>query len=890
MEDELLPPPPKKGTSNQGGDDLLPPPPKKEIVQTSPKELSAEDSKDINSKQDIAFAEKNRKDAEAFKAGTDDVRKHQKEQQNANWTPEANGGLPEPIQKKLGQKNAFEYVGEQNTKVQKAISDIEQQKTNFTKFDYSKNFKEYVELGKQIANFNPNEAPDYGDIEPMSKSAKEALKVEHQKQYSDLIKKSQELAKQPFDLTSSNWDEVGLTADQLKAKKLPKDMQHINTVGDALKFWNDEVDRSQKLTGTYKEALQDRDEVINALRDTQGIKLDSEGYHELNQGMSYLNGLNSNISNIGLTFSLIGASDKQKIKIYNEQVGKGIVDPVKPTGTGAEFAQTLGELTPYFIPGVGLEMAGVEGTALTVGHALTNAFMMGANNYSQAGVEAYKKAYEESGGNEQLALQKANQSAAVGGVTGVAIGGIGLPAFEKVGSKIGTSLLSEYATKEEIAGAIKNGSLDASKLSIDQHLLYSLPKSFVANMPFYAGKVIGNKFKQLEGDDKIGLFDGAAQEYFGAVMLGSALDHLVYGSRKLTDAVKGPLENALAKYGAEKTQETLTQQVDAGNITKQKADEIIKPIEAKATAYKMMPENLTIDQQNLVLPLVTENNALLKKVEGSSYPDQASQAKIEANNRKILEITEAPLTDKEKDEMSKLKADEKANGGKLSRIDRDKLTHFEKRLDAIDATKKAKEPVVEKKVEEPKLVNVGQEQLPLIESEEQLKALPDKTKYVVRENGEDVIHTKETPKTEEKPVVEKEQKSVLPKPEEVAQHIDENHAAAKAEIDQKLKDKTITREEARKQLADLQKKATKELVDKRSADSKANKEQLKPVTDKFDEYDAIKKKKGISRSNATADFIETHGEEGVAIKAVSDNWQALKKELEEKGILEVNCP
>jgi len=564
---------------------------------------------------------------------------------------------------KMNGRSPNVYVADKANEQMKLSGDFEAAKTKLQSLNYvSNNFMNFMKMADQLKNLHAG-TPEYNA----------------------LVTKIQEQEKLPFDIRAENWDESRMTQDQLRKQKLPADLQDLKTVGDAVQRYGLLHGNAVSLQNKIQGVKQDISDVVTPMREVHGITVNKNNVHELGVYSSFLNGLLSNVSNIATAASLIGASDDRKQQIYKDAIGAQIIDPAQPASEPAKVAGTAGNLAPYFLPGMAIENMSAGAAIKTLGSNMVNGLMMGLNNYYESGLQAYKATLDKTG-DEAEALKNANGAAKTGGVIGGITGSVALPLSGMAGEHIGLGAL----TPEAVEKAMVDGKLKLGQLSAAEYMAYSLPKNAVANVPFGAGQIIDNIFARQRGEDR-GYLDNVANTYFSAMLVGHAVDGLVYAGDKLPGDVRNVYENTVAKYAYPQMQEAVNNATTTGQIQPTAGlTATMQRMQDKADAFAAMRGmDLTPDQEQKILPLVMENNQLLKQIkqqEGRSdgVSTEAEQAKVEENKRQINEIRQAPLTDKEKKDYNDLQqrqaeAAKDAEAEKLNDLEKARLAHYDKR-------------------------------------------------------------------------------------------------------------------------------------------------------------------------------------------------------------------
>ena len=806
--------------------------------------------------------------------------------------------LPDPIKRKVGDKTPGQYVaGKADEQFQKSAEQTEVVR-KMNQFQYSDGFKKALDISKKLTTVKQG-TPEYDA----------------------LAKSYNELMQEPFDYNAypTDWSptprndapENYQMPDLSKAggagfkNTVPDAIPAVKTVKDAIVAWNKYKDQADHLQKDQEYATSDKDQAVKAIQGIEGIKLNKHGEHEIYQFESAMHGFTGAFTGMIETGDLITATPEERAKMGMDKMGKQIIDPQKPTGLGSEFLQSTAGIAPFFIPGIGWEAAVGKGALATVGATVTQGIMMGTMGYSPAWHEQFQQSMKDSGGNQKLAVEMADKTASTHASVDVIVGAAMLPLASKAGDAAGELLLKKDAEKYFTTA----GARLANRMSLGDWFLFNSGKHAIGSLPFYMGQVIKNSFDISRGEKK-DYFDGAADQYFGAQLLGWAADGVMYGygGAKAWDFHT----STIAKYAPGPVVEIIQKLIDLGKADRKQGEKAINTIQAKAHAYQMMPDGVTVDAEATILPILMENDQLLKK---HNAGDITAMDKIRKNNQEILEITQSPLSYDELKDRAKLKEQEKSNGGRLPQHDRDMLSHYDRRLDAIEATKadmanrkqKAIDDMIDKLSTGDKVDTTPEEQQFYEENKTAIdKGLEDKQTAIDTEKkasiqnkinageeitGDDLADKKKfeedgyefRPKPAAPP-------APTPAPEEVQQHLESNYKKDLDAVHEKVFSGEMTPTEARAEIDKLKDKAAKDLADKKAAENKANRESLEPDMNAFSEYEALQKKKGIKKTNGVSDFLEKMGRKGAAIKAISDNWNDLRNELEKAGIVEIDCP
>ena len=808
-----------------------------------------------------------------------------------------NERLPDPIKKKIGDKSVETYVAEKNHEQFKKQGEMSDIAGKLNQFQYSDNWKQFLNLSESFPKLKKG-TPEYDAA----------------------VKKHDELMDKPFDYNSVQYEwgsnpTPASTSEKNYVKPatettfkntVPKEFAGVKTVGDAVKVWNKLSVDGRKLQDEHKAVTADKDETVKAARDIAGIKINQAGEHEINQYESFVDGLVGSFGAIKKTTDLLTSSPEERAQIGMQGEGEQLIDPKVPTGFGAGAFQAAGSLIPLAMPGIGAEAAFGKGLLAAGGAMFGQGLIMHMTGYAPAWQEMFSKTFNETG-DKQLAVDKADKTAAVHGTVDFIVGAAMLPIATKLGGIAGKAILGEEAANY----LTKTGELNASRMPLGRWVEYQLAHHSVASSPFYAGKVITNAFDIASGEKK-GYLDGAADQYTGAMLLGFGMDGFMYGKGKVRDM----WGKTLSKYAPDAAVQFINKMIGEGKMGQKEGTDMVGTIESQSRAYKMMPDGITIDHEAEILPILMENDQLMRqKKEGDIYPDVVTMDKIRKNNQKILEITQSPLSYDELKDRAKLKEQEKSNGGRLPQHDRDMLSHYDRRLDAIEATKadmanrkqKAIDDMIDKLSTGDKVDTTPEEQQFYEENKTAIdKGLEDKQTAIDTEKkasiqnkinageeitGDDLADKKKfeedgyefRPKPAAPP-------APTPAPEEVQQHLESNYKKDLDAVHEKVFSGEMTPTEARAEIDKLKDKAAKDLADKKAAENKANRESLEPDMNAFSEYEALQKKKGIKKTNGVSDFLEKMGRRGAAIKAISDNWNDLRNELEKAGIVEIDCP
>lgn len=559
---------------------------------------------------------------------------------------------------KLSGKDPFVYLKDKDIEQLHALNKKESAVTTSQYLNQSPNFQQYQ---KTLVDYNNAVQNNDGQLAAGFNQKLEFLK------------------KQPLNI-STGVEKSGVISslgeEQPFYKGMPEELKNAKTIGDAAALQETLQPVIDQNTAKIEQLQKDKDEVIQPLRQERGFVVDKSGAREYGIASAFLKGATNIVDKTTQTIKLHQMDDAQKIEYLKSKQGQQIAFPEKPANGDAKLAETAGGIAPYFIPGLGLEAAGAEGIAATVGSSIANGLMMGTTAYADGMQRGFDEAMQQ-GKSEQEALDIAkniaNTNALIGGTTGA----VALPLTGALGSKM-------------------VGGYEASTLTLPEFLTKTLPKNAISNLPFPMQTYVENKVAQQQGLNRNSM-EGVGEQLTAAVFIGSLIDGLHYGGPKLAAKTKEVYQVALAKYGLPETVAAMDAQVKQGNITQQEADNIMQPVLSKAKALESMPDNLTPEQQLIVMPHIEQINTLegLKAKTAEAF-HSTIDAQIEEQNKIVREKLGSPLTEKETKEYEKIVEKRDAPAGedgkkvKLLDSEKDKLKHFEKRLTKNEANETEK--------------------------------------------------------------------------------------------------------------------------------------------------------------------------------------------------------
>lgn len=497
--------------------------------------------------------------------------------------------------------NPYDFIFNQQKKAQDHYTNADAAHFDLGVINGNKKVQQAKELASQI-------------VETSDKKTKEALTTQYQ-----------ELLKQPAEDVVDNTDWEGSVNGRV-VKDANVSLLKGKTVGDALDMIPAKTEELNKNVDAAKTSQTEVQDVIGKMRTAAGFSTDpGKKYKEIDWLHNYFNSAGNSIKTIvdGARWAL--SDDEQRKQMMRQNMVEGQVFPTKGTGSfGSELSGMIGGVTPYVIAGMG-----GAATAGTVGGVLSNSLTMGLSGYNSAAQEAFNEKFQETG-NEDEAYKSAQTMSKVGGGMG-AVEGAAL------------SLIP--------GGKLPQGVRD--------FILKSGQKNAVLGGMFGGARFIENKIAQYEGlkrDSGSGVADSAVDGF----LLGTVMDGLHYFPGKISSETKNGFENILARYAYPEVQEAVDKAVQTGIMDNASAYKTLTPIIEKANAFAKMPE-MPFEKQQEVLPLMTERNKLEAEKEKSAEAFHAGiDSKIEAIDREIAEKTGAPLSEKEQNELDKLR-ERKAN-------------------------------------------------------------------------------------------------------------------------------------------------------------------------------------------------------------------------------------
>lgn len=479
------------------------------------------------------------------------------------------------IQNKIGTKRIGEYLSDKSREHLNAKNEVEDAKTTSQYLSQSDNFNQYMSKVAELTTAIQN-----GDTEGGARIHGEL----------------EQLKKLPLAISTAPKDESVMLPlrDELPYYKgMPQELKDAKTVGDAVSLAEKLPTQAEQGKAKMDNAEADINEVVTPLRKNANFTVDEKsGIHEYGVGHAFIKGALNVVDKTSKAIQMLGAKDDNELlSILKDNQGmQNIAFPEKPSGAVASLVEQGTSLAPYLLtPGLG-----------TVGAMVTNGLMMGATGYAEGMQRGFDEKLAQTG-NEQEALQTAKNVGLGSGAMSTVVGSVGLPM---------TSALGDIAGQKVLGTAIA----DANKLNLPDYLKYTLPKNSVANLPFPIQTYIDNKIAQSEGLNR-GSMEGVGDQLVAAVSIGMLIDGLHYGGAKLSPKVKNIYETGIAKFGLAPTITEIGKQVEAGNITKVEADNLMKPIISKAAALEVMPTDLTPHEELKVLPVFERWVDVKKKIE-----------------------------------------------------------------------------------------------------------------------------------------------------------------------------------------------------------------------------------------------------------------------------------
>ncbi len=558
---------------------------------------------------------------------------------------------------KVPERNFGEYAFDKALDKGKAYVDYNENVDVLKGIEDNPQFKEYERLVYEF-----NNAPDAG--------TKEILKGQI-----DALKS------QPFNTTIQpvaeylQGDQGGATMSMAKAKV--RDL-HGKTFGEVLDAVDKHAKDAEKAKEKYDIADKDLQEITGLMQDATGFKANDKGIRELNWADSFIHGAVNTTESSVKGAELLFSDDATREKLIKQQLGEQqLLYPTQATGTGAEFAETVGGVVPYFVPGAGLEAVGAKGVTATMGNMFANSVLMGLSNANSGALEAYNEAKQQ-GLSDEEALNKANamiKSGAIGGaLTGAAM---------------------SFLPHAKIEGS-----------SIQNYLLKSGAKNTALGGLFGLDRLIQNKVAQSQGLDRETM-DGVGETIVGALTLGALFDGVTLGKSIIKPKTQEIYKNAIAKFGFSEILPIIDKGLNEGMIGPKEAADLKVDLQKRSEAFNAMPEDLTIEQQNEVLPETMQIQSLNKeiKVAGENgMPTEKLEAELENTQREYNEKIGSPLTDKEQKEYHDLKrrqqdAKSDSEAEKLDPLEKERLKHFEKRLAKAESIETEKDDAIQKQQE-----------------------------------------------------------------------------------------------------------------------------------------------------------------------------------------------
>lgn len=461
---------------------------------------------------------------------------------------------------------------------------------------------------------------------------------------------------------------ITLTEESLQQGQTPTDvLQPIQEKPDVETY----VDKIKKLRTkqieskiandqtTHDAVKKEADELANEYAQSKGYNGTELGYFD-----TFLHSAASTIENMDFGLKYMHSSPEVQSKMlkekYDRQQAMGLepkghdFDLFKPstwslsgaTGSALELA---GGIAPFVASGVATGGAGAL-PALVAGAATFGLSEIGAK--AEAG---YTRAKQQ-GLSDEEAASIGHTDAAFGAATGTVAGG----ALHGMGSKELPKSFTDWMVKT----GKKNSAIGT----------------------IFATMQLGhNAIDNAQGLD-VPMEEGVAKSFVTGFGIGAVMD----GIHKLGGSIgakeKDKMLNAVAYTNPDAAISGINKAAESGAITKAEAAELTTPIVEKSKAFSVMPDNLSFEMQEKMLPLVQEIQVLEKKKETSDAAfHSAIDAEIEVKRKQIAEETGAALTEKEQKEYERLiekrdATDGEGNKKPLLQSEKDKVKHYEKRI------------------------------------------------------------------------------------------------------------------------------------------------------------------------------------------------------------------
>ena len=408
---------------------------------------------------------------------------------------------------------------------------------------------------------------------------------------------------------------------------------------------------------------------------------------------------------------------------------------------------------------IGLEAAGSLVGAPQAGNAYIT-YDAYNQAYGNTFLNTYQQLKEQNPNDDagNYAKAKTMAQADARGSALVMAGGLGIMKMVE-----GVSQLRNFAGETFAKGLTDYGAENTAKTGLDQ--LFSTPLAAdvvpktLAQIATHAG-IEGGAFAGLNvgkqaylqsvaekiGIDKPELLEGAGGMFAFPILMNG----MMYAMGKAGDFVMGQKnpydkwsnatkQDAIISTALTSTPEMVDQMLDKGvsnGIITDNHKAILKgQIDDVRTAVGMLPKDASPDEIKAAIPLqiqINKNQALFYGEGGGNVAVDRAETENEKLTTKLHEILGSPLSQDESERYWDLNKQLKENG-KLEKPDRLEFDSLSKRRDA--AYNKQRAATL-------KRINLNQEKLPLVGSEDDRISLSDGTKYVTKEGDNYVPHVK----------------------------------------------------------------------------------------------------------------------------------------------------
>lgn len=651
-----------------------------------------------------------------------------KKKEQTSVSPEVSTNVAEPVAEPLQESGAKVelppitlgdeskgYVPAQDNLTQKVVADVQSplldklKGRTVLKYAAEKSRELFSETANAHEEKNKLEhLADFPQWQKLNELDKSIQGADNEEAKNKLIAQRNELLNQPlrdgYTPPSSNDQPVNLFADAPSEAPTKQNLtksfesaikEHTNeslkdvkTVGDAINFYNNTANKFTEANNKAIEHQKDIAEVQAPLLKHYDYKLNDKGVIELNAFSSLTNGFANSLHSMANGVDFLSASPEQRQKMLDEDLGRQVVLPTKPASVIGEGAQMVGGMLPYFVPGVGLEAAGVTGTSALIGSSLTTALMMGGSSGYDNALQTYQEVLNKTGDKAQAteaASSMFDKTGAVGAGTGLLLTGAGA-----LGNNLSKSILGKDLAMEIEANGYKNVGL-ADYLKYNG--IHNIPQSILFPVQKLADNVIG-KAQGLDRQASDGLVESAVSAYAA----GFAMNTLAFGWGKMKPKEQEVLTDGISKYAPDQAMLTLADASANKKINPQTANEIIKAIKDKSQAFKDVEHlNLSAEQEHLVVPKLVEiNNLIDQSKKGNPALEMAAKPQIEGLTREVYEIIGTPLSEKEQKDYDALNAIKKDAEDKLDPNEKSRLKHYETRIETDAAWDVKKDKKIEK--------------------------------------------------------------------------------------------------------------------------------------------------------------------------------------------------